>query len=147
MNKIKEFFRNKKNVTICAIVLGVLVVAGAGIGISYSINSTGAKKASLENELKEMGKDFYENFYYDLVVKDHGTDQISKFNTVGIKVDLSNLERYKSDNKEKVEKFVNPKTNQSCNKDETKVVIYPEDPYGKTNYRLETILSCGFDEK
>ena len=144
MEAIKKFFSNTRNIIICvgillAIVLAVVLIVVFG-------NSTGKKKVELETELKELGKDFYENFYYDLVVKDHGVDQISKFKDVGIKVDLSNLERYKSENVEKVKLFVNPKTNEECNKNNSKVIIYPEDPYGKTNYRIDIELDCGFEK-
>lgn len=143
---MKDFFKNKKNIImVCAGVL-VLVLVIVLLFV-FVFNGTGNAKSKMETELKEMGKDFYENFYYDLVVKDHGKDQISKFKDVGIKVDLDNLERYKSENSDKVKDFVNPKTNESCNKNETKVIIYPEDPYEKTNYRLEVKLSCGFEEK
>lgn len=144
---MKDFFANKKNVIICCIVLGVIVLAAIGF-LVYNIFFGSEKNAqkNLEAELKEMGKDFYENFYYDLVVKDHGKEQISKFKDVGIKIDLNNLGRYKSENEEKVSKFVNPKDNKECKKEDTKVVIYPEDPFEKNNYRIETILSCGFEE-
>ena len=144
---MKDFFSNKRNIVICCIVLGVVVLVAIGLLI-YNVFFGSEKNVqkNLEIELKEMGKDFYENFYYDLVVKDHGKDQISKFKDVGIKVDLNNLGRYKSENDERVKKFVNPKNNEECSKEDTKVVIYPEDPFEKNNYRMETILSCGFEE-
>ena len=32
-----------------------------------------------------------------------------------------------------------------CDKTNTKVVIYPQKPYNKTSYKIETQLDCGFD--
>ena len=141
---MKEFFSNKKNVTIGVVVLvAVLVVVAAGFGLSYAFSPS--KKAKLETELKEMGKGFYEDFYYDLVVNSNGVENIKKFESTGIKVDLDNLSRQNDANKEKVKDFVNDK-NEECNKANTKVIIYPKDPYGKTDYKLEVQLDCGFDK-
>ena len=141
---MKEFFSNKKNITIGVVVLvSVLVVVAAGIGLSYAFSPS--KKAKLETELKEMGKDFYENFYYDLVVNSNGVDSIKKFENTGIKVDLDNLSRQNNENKEKVNDFKNDK-NEDCNKTNTKVTIYPKDPYGKTNYEIQVQLDCGFEK-
>ena len=141
---MKEFFTNKKNIKIGVIVLvALLVVVAAGFGLSYAFNPS--KKSKLETELKEMGKSFYEDFYYDLVVNSNGVENIKKFETTGIKVDLDNLSRQSNESKEKVKDFVNDK-NEECNKNNTKVIIYPKDPYGKTNYELEIQVDCGFDK-
>lgn len=139
--ELKSFLtKNKKYLIISGVLL--LVVAAVIICILCMNNN----KNSLENKLKDLGKDFYENFYYDLVVKEHGVDQISKYSNIGIKVSLNTLGKFKKENEEKMNDFVNSKTKESCNKDETKVVIYPTDPYGKTDYKLEVILDCGFEE-
>lgn len=138
---MKEFFANKRNVIICICAL-VVIVAGVVCAILFIPKSN---KAKLEAELKEMGKGFYEDFYYDLVVNSNGVDSIKKFENTGIKVDLDNLSRQNDANKEKVKDFVNDK-NEECNKANTKVIIYPKDPYGKTNYQLEVQLDCGFEK-
>ncbi len=139
---------SKKNIGliigICAAVVAVIVAIVIVVNV---VNGPKKYKTKLENELKEIGKDFYENFYYDIVVNNNGVEQISKFNSVGIKVNLDNLQRYKNENADKIKDFVNPKTKEECNKEETKVIIYPQDPYGKENYTMEVQLSCGFDEK
>ena len=79
------------------------------------------------------------------VVEQQIVENIKKFETTGIKVDLDNLSRQSNESKEKVKDFVNDK-NEECNKNNTKVIIYPKDPYGKTNYELEIQLDCGFDK-
>ena len=138
---MKDFFANKRNVIICICAL-VVVVAGVVCAVLFWPKSN---KAKLETELKEMGKSFYEDFYYDLVVKSNGVESISKFQSTGIKVDLDNLSRQKSENEEKIKDFVNDK-GEACNKENTKVVIYPKDPFGKTDYQLEVQLDCGFEK-
>ena len=37
-------------------------------------------------------------------------------------------------------------TGEECNKDETRLIIYPVSPYGKKNYTVEVNLACGFDK-
>ena len=38
--------------------------------------------------------------------------------------------------------------NDKCDVDNTKVIIYPQEPYGEKDYKLEIVTACGFkDEK
>lgn len=137
---------NKK--VIIAIVCAVLVVVVAVAAFFMLGNKSNEKE--LEVSLIEMGRDFYEDFYYDQVgaSADERTSLLNKFSTVGIKVDLDNLERYKNGKfKEEISEFVNKKTNEKCNKTNTKAVIYPKSPYGKTDYKIEAELDCGFEKK
>lgn len=142
MDKIKKFFNNKKNIAIVS-VCTVVVIA---IGFVYFGGSSKRTQAKLESDLKALGKDFYENFYYDLVVKDNGIETISKFKTIGVKVSLDNIGRYKEENADIIKKFVNPKTKEECDKNSTRVIIYPQAPFGKTDNVVEVELSCGFEE-
>ena len=101
------------------------------------------EKTVLEKKITKLGKDFYENFYYDLITEEHGVDQISKFETVGIKANLVTLEKYKKENEEKMARFKKNK----CNTENTKVIIYPMKPYGKKDYRIKVKLDCKLDKK
>ena len=59
---------------------------------------------------------------------------------------LDNLARYKKDESEEIiKKFVNSKTNHEWDKTNSMVIIYPKEPYGKKNYRIDTNLVCGFE--
>ncbi len=99
--------------------------------------------------VESMGKDFYENFYYEQVgsTDEERADFLSKYESIGIKINLDNLSRYgENKNADEISKFVNQKTKKACDKTNTKVVIYPQKPYNKTSYKIETQLDCGFDE-
>ena len=138
--KLKGFFQNKKTIGIIigCIVIVILIV----LAIFAFKNFT---KVNLDKSLINMGKDFYENFYYNQIGKDDAEKKefLQKYESIGIKVSLDNLERYDSGkNKEEVAKFKNEKTGKECDKTNTMVVIYPQDPYEKTSYRIESILSC-----
>ena len=137
--------KNNKNVIIVAVIVVVAIVVGIILGLGKRSN-----EKELETSLKEMGKSFYENFYYEQVgsSSEERSSLLSKFSTIGIKIDLDNLSRYNDGEfKKEINKFVNSKTGEKCNKTKTKVTIYPKSPYGKTDYTVEADLDCGFSKK
>lgn len=136
---------NRKNCFI-AITTLILIIA---IILIIIFNSKKSEEDKLNDMLKELGVNFYENFYYDQV----GTNDterkefVKKYETIGIKVNLDNLSRLNSDESKKmVDKFVNSKTKKECDKSNTRVIIYPKTPYEKDSYDIKTELVCGFDE-
>lgn len=143
-NKNKKKSSNK-NVIIIVVIVVLAIIVGVVLGLGRKSN-----EKELDSSLKEMGKSFYENFYYEQVGSsaDERSSLLSKFTTVGIKIDLDNLGRYNDGEfKDEIEKFKNSKTNDKCNKTNTKVIIYPKSPYGKTDYTVKAELDCGFEEK
>ena len=78
--------------------------------------------------------------------KDAKAEFLAKFKDIGIKVNLDNLIRHNTEESDELKKeFVNSKTNEACDTNNTKVVIYPKDPYGEKDYKIEVILECGFE--
>lgn len=142
--------KNNDNGKMKFVIIAVIVVlAAVAVGVLVARGS-GNNEKELDASLKEMGRNFYENFYYEQVGSsaDERTSLLSKFTTVGIKIDLDNLSRYNDGEfKEEISKFKNNKTNDKCNKTNTRVVIYPKSPYGKTDYTIKAELDCGFSEK
>lgn len=131
-----NFCKNKKLI-ILFIVIFVLIIF---LIIHFTIfNKNNEKK--LNQLLTNMGKDFYENFYYN---QNNSTDILKQYEQSGIKVNLENLARYNSDNKRIIKQFINKETKESCDKTNTQVIIYPSSPYNKTSYTLKTELVCGF---
>lgn len=95
----------------------------------------------LREELEEMGADFYENYYYK-TTGDNDEERkkfVKKYHEMGIKIDLDNLSKSDSDiveeNKDEFKKY-------DCDKTDTKVIIYPQEPFGKNDYKIETELKC-----
>lgn len=145
MDKKKGVNKN----TIVAIIAVVVIVVLVIVGGMFLMNKKDNRK-ELEKSLEEMGRDFYENFYYDQIggSADERTSLLSKFTTVGIKIDLDNLGRYNNgEYKDKISEFTNKKTKEKCSKTDTKVVVYPKSPYGKTDYKMEIELDCGFEKE
>ena len=145
MEKIKEFM--KKNWKMICIILGIIVLAVLAVVLIFAFSNNEEKK--LTSELETLGKNFYESFYYDQIGSndEERSKFLSKYSTIGIKVDLDNLSRTLDNKEEILKKFVNSKTKQECNKTNTKITIYPKDPYKKSDYKLEVILDCGFEKK
>lgn len=136
---------NKKTLAIVAAVLIVVILV-----VLLVVFSKKSNEKELESSLNKMGSSFYENFYYEQIGSsaDDRTSLLSKFSTIGIKIDLENLGRYNDGEfKKDIKEFKNSLTGEKCNQTKTKVIIYPKSPYGKTDYKIETELSCGFKEK
>ncbi len=145
INKVKE---NKK----IFIIVGIVLLVGLATWITASTISHSKKtdqKEDLNVVLKKLGTSFYEDFYYTNIGSsdEERATKLARYETIGIKVDLDNLSRYNTENvKEEIDKFVNEKTNEKCDKNNTKVIIYPKSPYGKTDYEIETKIECGFEK-
>lgn len=133
------------------IALATLILVGTvGVVIYYFAQPEKLdQRQELENDLKEMGTNFYVKLYNDL-----GGDLkkkeafLEKYSKIGIKSSLSNLERNdREHNAEIVAKFVNEKTKEACDKEKTQVILYPKKPYGENDFDIEVTLVCGFDEE
>lgn len=146
--ELKSQTKSKKVNKKMFIVIGIVIVVIAVVLVLVLGKKSNEKE--LNSSLTEMGKNFYENFYYEQIGSsaDERNELLSKFTTVGIKIDLENLGRYNDGEFSKdIKEFTNSKTNKKCNRANTKVIIYPKSPYGKTDYKIETELDCGFDSK
>lgn len=141
INKLKE---NKKLVTLIG--CGVLVVAVIVILLFLFVFNS--NKSALTKELNKAGVNFYENFYYNQVGNDDNERKefLSKYAAVGIKIDLENLARTTDNKDEFINKFVNKKTKEKCNINNTKITIYPKEPYGQKDYKMDVVLDCGFEK-
>ena len=126
-------------VIICLILIFVNPFSGKSNGNEDKLNAN----------LNQLGKDFYEGYYYPSQEKSQ-TDVkkfLERFEKNGIKINLQNLAKISSIDKELIESMVNSKTNEKCDFEKTTVTIYPKTPYGKTDYELKVNLDCGFDVK
>lgn len=132
--------KNNNKTLVIVIVIVVLILLG-GIFFFYNsklfINGFG-----YDYKLKQEGKKFYEDFYYKQV-GNSDTERVNKvkqYSQIGIKVDLRNLNNYKEGINEEDDTF--EYMYDHCDIDNTKIIIYPEFPYGKEDYRIETELNC-----
>ena len=146
--KIEKQEKRKLNKKTLAIVVALLIVVI--LVVLLVVFGKKSNEKELESTLNKIGTSFYENFYYEQIGSsaDDRTSLLSKFSTIGIKIDLENLGRYNDGEfKKDIKEFKNSLTGEKCNQTKTKVIIYPKSPYGKTDYKIETELSCGFKDK
>lgn len=145
--KIKNIKFNKKTIIIIAIVL--VIVVAIIFGLTF-LKKEDSQEQKLTNELKELGVDFYENFYYDQISSDdkERSEFLEKYVDIGIKINLDNLSRFKTEETEEiVKKFVNDDTKKECDRTSSMVIIYPKEPYEKDSYTIDVILECGYEDK
>jgi len=146
--KIGKFKLNNKRLFIIgglalAIILIIAVVVFMFVGRGDS------QEEKLTKRLEELGVSFYEEFYYKQVgtSDEKRAEFLKKYSSIGIKVDLNNLARYNGDSETVLKEFINNKTDKECDKNNSRVIIYPQEPYGKKSYKIEVELDCGFEEK
>lgn len=143
IEKIKNIKFTKKSVIISICVLAILLV----LVMVLILTKRGiSQEKKLTNNLKALGVEFYENFYYDQISSntDERKEFLEKYTDIGIKINLDNLSRFKG---EKIkEDFINDETNEECDRINSMVVIYPKEPYKKTSYSIDAILECGYEE-
>ena len=160
-NKIESLNKNLKLLIFFVIILIVLVSCFFVAFIVFNnkkdlleVNNQETTTAIKDSKLYELGVDFYENFYY----KDCGQGDDNKrinflkqYKDKGIKVSLDNILRYyvttnkymnsiNSDLNLSVYDRVNKIVSESFSNydlDNTKVVIYPKEPYGEKDYTIE----------
>ena len=127
---------NKKKIIILG-AAGILVIVLIAL---YFIFFSSPSKEKLTNDLTDMGKTFYTDFYTELndfLTEEKVKEEVSKLSLLGVQVSLNNLND-NSDNERTIRRF------RKCNQENTIVTIYPEDPFGINDYRIEIDLDCGF---
>lgn len=134
----------KKFILIGSIVAGVIVLA---VLIVLCITVFFNKERITTKKVKSMGVDYYTNYLYDVLAKDRKKEELDKilvrYADRGIKINLETLEKYNSG--KYADEIKNLKSGKkACDKKNTMVIIYPEEPYNKTDYRVEIELNCGF---
>lgn len=153
---VKENIEEVKSEKKCAcnkkgIIAGVIVLVLIAVAVLLIVLCGGKKsnEKELTANLEKLGGQFYEKFYYPAQEKSQKDVKafIAKFEKTGIKVNLENISKISSVDKELIEGMVNSKTKKECDKVNSYVVVTPKSPYGAKDYTVKAILSCGFDKK
>lgn len=152
---------------VIAAVAGVIVVILLVVVIVLCVNKN-KDENRMTTKLNDLGVTFYEDFYYKSAGsgdEDARKTFLARFTDIGIKVSLDNLLRYyvttdaykeldealkDGEVAEKVQDLEKKwfKTDKyECDASETKVKIFPKDPYGEKDYKIEVVTKCGFDSE
>ena len=136
VNNMEFLKKNRKLVIGLVIVLLALLTIFSVIVIKKSNNKN--ELTNIEKEITEASKDIYENYYYNMITQS-GKDTKTFFEGYtksGIRLTLDNLIQYKNDDKFK--KIFADK----CDFKDTKIAIFPKEPYKKGDYEIKIDLDC-----
>ena len=133
----------KKITLICLIVSSAVVALSVFVGIFFN------PQRVAERKLEELAVDYYENYFYDKFVstvpKDEKEKVFKDYSEHGFApVYLRQLLLFDNERDIGYEKYFNT-TTYSCDRNATKVQIFPVEPYGKKDYRVEYTSSCNYE--
>lgn len=123
--------------TILAIVIIIFVI----------VKCVNNPKNKITKRVKLMGESFYTEYYYKELSRNRSKKDLEKildkYKDIGIKVNLNNLSLYKSGAfKKEIDSFMDKKN--KCDGKKSKVIIYPEKPYGNNDFKVDVELNCEF---
>ena len=142
MKITKTRSRQAKKIALTVIVAAAVVVAG-----SLWANQYFSPAGRASRELHALAKDYYENFFYDLLLRENSNDaDLEKIFEPYVKHGMQPVllrqlllfddSRHESSRKE----FVND--SYKCDTNTTFVKITPVPPFGRTDWEAEYNLSC-----
>lgn len=142
--------KETKNIDKKIIYLIIVVLIIVTIGLYFLLKKEEGKNETQSdraiNYVEKLGKDFYEDYYYEQIETIHQNDEstdiksfLTNFEENGISVTLNKVIELHFKTKETIDKEL---SKYDCNYDETKFIIFPKDPYEKNSYKIEAHLSC-----
>ena len=164
ITKFKTVVPKKKVIALCGGVVALVVVI---VAFALLIGK-GSDEKRVNETVNNLAKVFYEEFYYKAAGSGDEVkraETLAKYQDTGIKISIDNLVRYYVTTEEykgleaslaegsvtdKSKDYIdkNFKTKKfECNKDETRAIIRPSEPYGKSDYTIEVVTSCGFESE
>ena len=141
--------QKKKLTQIIALSAGLILVFIMVLFLTKGLRISKEKK--LENNLIKLGEQFYTEFYYEQTKQSdpniNMADYLKTFKEMGLGVSLNTLSTYSDDVDEDIIKSFENVNGKACDKEKTMVIIYPKEPYAKTDYTIEAKLDCGFESE
>lgn len=125
---------SKKNIIIIAI-SAVVVATIIIVAIIFATSGKKEKKESLQETLNKLGSSFYENYYYAGM---EDKQILANYTDSGVNIDMNSLNvlvPIDEHTKSLLDK-------NKCDYQNTKLVFYPNSPYGSTDYTIKVELAC-----
>ncbi len=134
----QEEINNKIIIGIVAIAVVVLIIVLCIFLLKNQKKEENIQKTSeLEEKITTLASNFYETKYHSGLAEEK-IPQLSTFQEIGIKFSLSDMVSILPMSEDVKELFESKK----CNYDNSKVIIYPKDPYQAKDYEIKIELSC-----
>lgn len=107
-------------------------------------------ETKIKNRVIGIGKDFYENTYYQTIVDYNKSNNVNLFEErieTGFRFSFAVLARSSDEYESIIAEFHNDETMEPCDLQSSIVVIYPTAPYSKKDYSIGVDLVCGFSSE
>lgn len=136
---------NKKLV----IVLLIIFIIILGFLSIVFIKNLQKEEKDYVSELTNIGNDAYSEYYYKVISIDKNETEVKaylkKYENTGLSFDLESLKGYainqdKTEYYELINEFL--EKNKKCDENRSMVIIYPNEPYGNTDFTSEIKLNC-----
>lgn len=126
----------KKNVIIVSL---VILLAAIIFGIIILVNTNIFNETIVKSDLKKITESFY-GYYYDDNNKNNDIKSfLNQFKGTGLSITLGDLEIYLE---ARTGKKIEYKSLEKCDRANTKVIIYPKEPFNKSAFDLKYELNC-----
>jgi hypothetical protein len=139
---------NKTVKTIITVITFIIICVFIVLVLRSVRDKERREEDKLYSTLNTVVKDFYKDYYYNVILGDDDATRklhAESYKQTGISYTLDELAKYKiGEEKSILDQFKNYKTNLPCDYKNTKIVIYPHEPYGSEDIRIESNIVCGF---
>ena len=139
---------NTKLKRLLTIIGAILIIIFIAIVITSVVSKKSREEKKLYDKLDTIVKEYYKDYYYPVVMG--SSESLRLYNAknlseTGIKVTLRQIVNSKGNDADSVlSQFKNYKTKNDCDYDNTKITIYPQDPFGNEDMKYESTIVCGF---
>ena len=139
---------NVKLKRLLTIIGAILIIIFIAIVITSVVSKKSREEKKLYDKLDTIVKEYYKDYYYQVVMG--SSESLRLYNAknlseTGIKVTLRQIANSKGNDANSVlSQFKNYKTKNDCDYDNTKITIYPQDPFGNEDMKYESTIVCGF---
>lgn len=147
-NKLILTENQKKIALYVGIGLLVIIVLMLALVLSNFNKKEITEKERLTNYLEKKATNFYQNDYYSKVseITEDMPTFLANFHEEGISMSINVLiDNGVITEDEAKENMKNKENDTRCDYDNTKAVIYPEEPYKKDSYKVRIQLDCGLE--
>lgn len=147
-NKLVLTEKQKKIALYVGISLLVIIVLILALVLSNFNKKKVTEQERLTNYLENKATNFYQNDYYSQVseITEDMPTFLANFQEEGISMSINVLiDNGVITEDEAKENMKNKDNDTKCDYDNTKAVIYPEEPYKKDSYKVRIQLDCGLE--
>ena len=137
----RQIFSTTKKAILTVIVFSVLIVILVVLLMTFE-----KPERLVKQKLTDITADYYENYYYPNFVGNADDEKsleeiMSRYTASGFAtISLRQLLLFDNERYAETAKFIQ----KYCDENKTFARIYPEAPYGKTNYHVDYLYACNY---